>query len=127
MSGCTDEVHHYGINSSNFQQETENDSIAAKVIDLTKKYGIEQKHVQSDYIRTYPSYQYERYNETSKIAYYVVQKRIVIKLKEISKFEQLLSDITGTGGAMIQGIEFLSTEISNTGTRQKTGSAGGKR
>lgn len=73
-----DEVHiTVGIETrnSNFQQaKSENDSIAAKVIDLTKKYGIEQKHVQSDYIRTYPSYQYERYNETSKIAYYVVQK-----------------------------------------------------
>jgi uncharacterized protein YggE len=99
--------------NSNFQQaKSENDKISAKIIDLTRKYGIEQKYVQSDYIRTYPSYQYDKYNETSRISYYVVQKRIVIKLKDISKFEQLLSDISDNGGAMIQNIEFLSTELS---------------
>ena len=111
-----DEVHiTVGVETrnSNFQQaKSENDEISAKIIELARKYGIEQKYVQSDYIRTYPCYQYEKYTETSRVSYYVVQKRIVIKLKDIGKFEQLLSELSDSGAAMIQNIEFLSTELS---------------
>lgn len=112
-----DEVHiTVGIETRNsdFQEaKSENDKNSARVIEITRKYGIDQKYVQSDYIRTYPYYEYDRYyNETSKVAYYVVQKRILIKLKDIEKFEQLLSELTDGGIAMIQNVQFFSTELS---------------
>ena len=103
-----------GIETRNadFQKaRAENDENAKKVIELTKKYGIDSKYVQSDYIRTYPCYVYEQYTETNKISYYNVQKRIVIKLKDIAKFEQLISDLTGSGIIMVQNIEFRSTDL----------------
>jgi Uncharacterized conserved protein len=104
-----------GIETRNidFQKaKTENNDNAKKVITLTKKYGIDSKYVQSDYLRTYPSYNYEKESDTSKVAYYNVQKRIVIKLKDISQFEPLTSELMDNGSIQIQNIEFLSTEIS---------------
>jgi len=98
-------------NSDFRKAKNENDVSAKKVIDLTKKFNIDPKYVQSDYIRTYPSYQYNKYSETSEISYYVVQKRIVITLKEIDKFEQFISELSEGGTAMIQNIEFRSTEL----------------
>ncbi|MCX7922908.1 MAG: SIMPL domain-containing protein [Clostridia bacterium] len=103
-----------GIETRNadFQRaKSENDENSKKVIEVTKKYGINSKYVQSDFIRTYPSYDYEKYNETSKVAYYNVQKRIIIKLKEIGKFEALISDLMSNEGVSIQNIEFRSTEM----------------
>ena len=98
-------------NSDFRKAKSENDENAKKVIELTRKYGIASKHVQSDYIRTYPSYDYEKSNETNRISYYNVQKRIVIKLKDISKFEQLISDLTDSSAVMVQNIEFRSTKL----------------
>lgn len=88
-----------------------NNSGIKKVIDLTKKYGIEPKYVQTDYIRTYPSYVYEQYTETNKISFYNVQKRVVIKLKDISKFEALISDLMENENTLIQNVDFHSTEL----------------
>lgn len=90
---------------------SENDENSKKVIELTKKFGIDSKNVQSDYIRTYPIYNYEQHTETSKVSCYNVQKRIVIKLKDISKFEALTSELMNNGVVMIQNIEFRSTEL----------------
>jgi uncharacterized protein len=98
--------------STDFQKaRSENDENAKKVIGLAKKYGIDAKYIQSDYIRTYPNYNYEAYTETSKVSFYNVQKRIVIKLKEIDKFEALTSDLMSNGVILIQNIEFRSTEL----------------
>jgi len=92
--------------------KSENEENAKKVIDLTKKYGIEAKYVQSDYIRTYPSYEYQNYSERSKVSFYNIQKRIIIKLKEIEKFETLVSDLMSNGTIMVQNIDFRTTELS---------------
>ena len=91
--------------------KSENEENAKKVIDLTKKYGIESKYVQSDYIRTYPSYDYQNHSETGKVSFYNIQKRIIIKLKEIDKFEALVSDLMSNGTIMVQNIDFRTTEL----------------
>ena len=98
-------------NESFRRAKSENDDNAKKVIQLAKKYGIDAKHVQSDYIRTYPNYVYENHTETNKISYYNVQKRIVIKLKDIDKFEDLVSDLTVSEKIMVENIEFRSSEL----------------
>ena len=105
-------------NSDFRKAKSENDTSAKKVIDLTRKFDIDPKYVQSDYIKTYPSYQYNKYSETSEISYYVVQKRIVITLKEIDKFEQFITEILDGGIAMIQNIEFRSTELPKRNRRK---------
>jgi uncharacterized protein YggE len=99
--------------NENFQKaKSENDRGSKKVIELAGEFGIEPKYVQSDYIKTYPCYEYEKYTQTSRVSYYVVQKRIIIKLKDIEKFERFISELSDSGTAMIQKIEFLSTELS---------------
>lgn len=103
-----------GIETRNpdFQKaKAENEENSRKVIQLTKKYGIDPKDVQSDYIRTYPSYDYDKYGATGKVSFYNVQKRIIVKLKDIDRFEVLTSDLMSNGAIMVQNIEFISTEL----------------
>ncbi len=87
----------------------QNDQITAKVLALTKKYGINPNHVQTDYINIEPRYD-DNYEASGFIGFFV-RKTIVITLKDISEFEDFLTDVLKTGVNFVHGIEFRTTEL----------------
>jgi uncharacterized protein YggE len=90
------------------QAKAENDQIVKKVLDLTSNFGIESKNVQTDYISVDP--RYEDYAQRIFLGYFV-RKTIVIKLKDVSKFEDLLSQALEAGVNYVHGIEFRTSEL----------------
>lgn len=87
----------------------ESDKRVQQVLALTERYGIESKHVQTEYINIEPRYEYE-YEQRNFLGYFV-QKTVVITLRELAQFESLLTDVLKVGVNYVHGIEFRTTEL----------------
>ncbi len=87
----------------------ENDIRTGKIIDIAKRYKIGEKDIQTDYIRVEPRYKHGY--EHREFIGYVVQKTIVITLRDTSRFEGLLSDVLEAGANYLHGVQFRTTEL----------------
>ncbi len=87
----------------------QNDERVKAVLALARLAGIESRHIQTDLISLEPRYQdgYEREN----LIGYFVRKTIVITLKDISQFEDLLTGLLEADVNYIHGIQFRTTEL----------------
>ena len=90
--------------------KSRNDEIVKKVLALAADYDIPPEHVQTDYIGIEPRYKDGYYEERDFIGFFV-HKTIVITLRDLSKFEDLLSGALKAGVNYVQGIEFRTTEL----------------
>ena len=86
-----------------------NDARVRKVIGLTKQYGIEEKLVQTGQLSIEPRYR-DSYEKREFLGYFV-RKRIVVQLKDINKFEDLLSSVLIDGVNYIEGIQFRRSDL----------------
>jgi uncharacterized protein YggE len=86
-----------------------NDERIKKTISIAKGYSVPGEYVQTDYISIEPHYQ--RSDVALQLLGYVVRKTVVIRLKDISKFETLLSDALEAGVTHVHGVEFRTTEL----------------
>lgn len=90
--------------------KSRNDEIAKKLFALATTYSIDSKHIQTDYINIEPRYR-DGYYEQSDFIGYFVRKTVVITLRDLSQFEDLLADALAAGATHVQGIEFRTTEL----------------
>ncbi len=89
--------------------KSENDAILKKLTALTQQLGIDPKYVQTDFIRIQPRYD-DGYTQRNFVAYFV-QKTVKITLKDITKFEELLTGALLAGVNYVHGIDFRTTEL----------------
>lgn len=107
-----------GIETSNKNLNTaknQNDRAVKEILAVTAKNGIAQKFVQTDFFTIEPRYEY-RYNETERrdtqvFAGYFVRKNVVITLKDIAKYEDVLSGVLEAGANYVHGIQFRTTAL----------------
>jgi uncharacterized protein YggE len=101
-----------GVETSDLQlamAKARNDVIVKKVLDVTKTMGIDPKNVQTDYMNIQPRYD-SAYTKPNFIGYFV-QKNIVITLKDVSKFEDLLSQVLVAGVNYVHSVDFRTTAL----------------
>ncbi|HSJ55246.1 MAG TPA: SIMPL domain-containing protein [Anaerolineae bacterium] len=89
---------------------TENDTVVQKVLALTQELGIAGQHVQTDYINIEPRYRSGYYEESDFIGYFV-HKNIVVTLRDLSRFEDLLAGALDAGANYVHGVQFRTTEL----------------
>lgn len=87
----------------------ENDMRIQKIIDVAIKYKIEEKYIQTDFFRIEP--RYEDSYQHRKFIDYNVRNTLVITLREITKFEDVLSGVLDAGANYVHGINFRTTEL----------------
>ena len=90
------------------EAKSENDERTRQVLALTDDFDIEPRHIQTEYLSIDPSY--ENW-ENRHIDGFYVRKTIVITLKNISKFEDLITGVLEHGVNHIHGIQFRTTEL----------------
>ena len=88
----------------------QNDEIVGQVLALTAEYDIPPEHVQTEYINIEPRYR-DGYYEARDFIGYFVRKTVVITLRDLSQFEDLLTDALEAGVNYVQGIQFRTTEL----------------
>jgi len=88
----------------------QNDEIVQDVLKLAAESGIAPEHVQTDYVSIEPRW-HNGYYEARDFIGYFVRKTIVITLRDLTKFEDLLTEALSAGVNHVQGIEFRTTEL----------------
>lgn len=88
----------------------QNDQIVVKVLALAEESRIAAQHVQTDFVSIEPRYRNGYYEESDFIGYFV-HKTVVITLRELDKFEDLLARALKAGVNYVHGIEFRTTEL----------------
>jgi len=100
-----------------------NDRVVKKVLDIAKKYHVLPQDVKTDYISLEKKYEYLREkdnkifdedgDEIGKKIYkgYEISKTVIVKLKDISKFERFFSDVVNTGITEVNSVKFQTSEI----------------
>ena len=85
-----------------------NDAIVEKVFAVAERHGIEPAHIQTDFINIQP-----RYNdyEPAEILGYYVRKSIVITVREMDVFEDVLTQVIEAGVSHVHGIQFRTTNL----------------
>ena len=87
----------------------QNDDRVKKVLAVTSQFKIESKHVQTEQISIDP--RYRSYSDKTTFEGYAVKKTIVICLKDLARFEDVLTELLKAGTNSVPGIEFQSTEL----------------
>lgn len=92
----------------------DNDSKVLAVIEMSKKMGIEDKDIQTDYIHVAPRYQDAKYNEPKenprKFLGYYMTKGIRVTLRDVKKSEHYVEEALKLGINYINDLEFQSSE-----------------
>lgn len=86
-----------------------NDAVFKVLLKITDSYGIPRQHVGTEYLDVEP-----RYRASSggrEFLGYWVQKTAVITLRDIKRFEPLLSSLLEAGVTHVHGIDFRTTEL----------------
>ena len=86
-----------------------NNDRVAKVMAAAEKLGVTAKEMQTDRISIEPRYR-DSYEQRDFVGYFVRQT-IVITLKDLSRFEDLLTDVLDAGANYVHGIQFRTTEL----------------
>jgi uncharacterized protein YggE len=93
----------------------DNDSKVTSILAMARKFGVEEKFIQTDYLHVEPRYD-ERTdangNTTDRrfLGYYMT-KNISITLRDISKFERLIAEALKLGTNYIHSTSFETTEL----------------
>jgi len=103
----------FGVETNNKKlnlAKEENDQIIKNIFTVAKNLLVEQKHIQTDYLGIEPRYK-DYYNHITDFIGYTVKKTIVITIRDLSKFEDVLTNVLGAGANHIHGIKFQTTEL----------------
>jgi uncharacterized protein YggE len=80
-----------------------------KLIEITRRYHIDPKDVQTDYIKLEPRY---RGNDESRTFIgYSVRKDLVFTLRDVSRAEELLSEVLESGISRVNGVRFQTSQM----------------
>jgi hypothetical protein len=87
----------------------ENDDRVRRVVEMAKRHGVRAEHIQTDYIDIEPRYE-DNYEKRGFVGFFV-RKTIVVRLRDISRFEDLLTGVLEEGVSYVHGIQFRTTEL----------------
>lgn len=97
------------INKDINLSKKENDELSKNVLNVARKHGIEEKHIQTDFISIRPEYLSSSW--PSEFRGFEASKYIVLEIRETSKFEEILSDVLSAGAHYVRTVKFQTTEL----------------
>ena len=89
--------------------KAENDRRVEAILAAAEQQGVNREHLQTDYLEIEPRYR-DAYEAFDFIGYFV-RKTIVVRLRDIERFEALLAAVLEAGANYVHGIDFRTTEL----------------
>ncbi|MFD2828397.1 SIMPL domain-containing protein [Leeuwenhoekiella polynyae] len=86
--------------------KSENDASVDKVLDYLLKMNISQNQVQTEYVNLNKNYDYN-----TKTYNYIASQTISVKLKDLSKYDNIMSGLVSSGINTINGVDFSSSKM----------------
>jgi len=87
----------------------ENDRILQRVLNLAGRYDLEPEQIKADYLDIQPHY--ENWDYPGDVEGYSVRRTVVVTLKDITRLEDYVTSVLGSGVNYIHGIEFRTTKL----------------
>ncbi len=103
----------FGVETSNLKltaAKTENDTVVKKLLAITQDMNVDPKFVQTDFIQIEPTWEQDA-DGSRKHLEYRVRKNISVTLRDVPKFETLLSRALEAGVNYVHGVQFRTTEL----------------
>jgi len=97
-------VEHEGNTAKEVKEAVDKD--VRSVFKFLKKSSVADKHVRTEYLNVNKNYQYQ-----TKTYNYVANQAISIKLKDLEKYEEVISGLLATGINRIDGIQFGASNL----------------
>lgn len=87
----------------------QNDDLVQTIVDVAVKNGIKKTDVTTEFFNVEPKY----YRDDQKDTFlgYNIRRRVSITLKDISKYEALISELLSAGVVNIQNVQFQTSEL----------------
>jgi uncharacterized protein YggE len=87
----------------------DNDVRVKAVVAAASRLGIRPEHMKTEFLDIQPRYR----NESDRRTFYgyFARRSLSITLRDVSKFESLLSDVLLAGANYVHGVEFKTTEL----------------
>lgn len=89
--------------------KSKNDERVSSVIKVLTDNGVEAKYIQTDYLSIQPRYR-DSYDQQSFLGYWV-RKSVAVTLKDVAKFETVLTGVLEAGANYVHGVDFRTTEL----------------
>jgi len=105
-------IEHEGNSAEEVKNAVDED--VKNVFKFLKKNGIDDKYVRTEYLNVNKNYQYQ-----TKTYNYVANQAISIKLKDLKKYEKVISGLLTTGINRIDGIQFGASNIEELKTQAR--------
>jgi uncharacterized protein YggE len=86
-----------------------NDVRIEQVISSVRAHGVKPKQIQTDHVSIEPRY-HDGYEKRDFIGFFV-RKNVVVTLRDLSKFEDVLTDLLDSGVNYVHGIQFRTTDL----------------
>lgn len=104
----------FDLTVSTFNRElrvakSQTDERLKNIIALTKRYGVADADVQTDYINLTPRYRGD--NEARALLGYSVRKDLVVTLRDVTRAEGLLSELLAGDVTRINTVSFRSSQL----------------
>lgn len=86
----------------------ENDRRVKAIVEAVRGHAVSAEHVKTDFLDIQP-----RYTDSARREFlgYFARRTLVITLRDVSKFEPLLSSVLTAGANYVHGIDFRTTEL----------------
>ena len=90
--------------------KAENDRRIQAIVRSMQALGIDAKDIQTDYVHVNPDYT-TRDDTVIVLRYYTVRKTAAITLRDVTKFERVLSDALQSGANHVLDVQFLTADL----------------
>jgi uncharacterized protein YggE len=90
----------------------ENDQSVAQILALAKKFDIKSKDIKTDFISVTKKYEFVGRGDARKREFtgFAVSKTVIVKLRDLKKFEEFFSEVLKTGLSEIRRISLDNSE-----------------
>lgn len=90
----------------------DNDERIKRIVAAAKSNGVEERRIATDRISIEPHYDSSSYSgRSTSIEHYAVQRNLQLTLRDVARFDAVLSAVVEAGANVVHDVQFTTTEL----------------